>query len=210
MDNKIEFYFSFRSPYSYLAFGRLVEIADRFSCDIDLKIVRPLALREPGFFKNGRPQFVPYLLKDIFREGERLSIPLQFPNPDPIKMDLASGQLDADQPLMDMLLQLGFAALSTGDGISYIRAMAHLIWGGSVRWDQKEQLEKMALSTGHNHAELLDWAQAHSQQIEATLLDNEQAQLVYHWGVPLMVFQGEPFFGQDRLDALQWRLEQKR
>jgi len=26
--------------------------------------------------------------------------------------------------------------------------------------------------------------------------------------VPTMVFEGEPFFGQDRLDLLVWRLEQ--
>jgi hypothetical protein len=29
-----------------------------------------------------------------------------------------------------------------------------------------------------------------------------------HWGVPTMVFQGEPFFGQDRIDLLVWRLQQ--
>ena len=29
-----------------------------------------------------------------------------------------------------------------------------------------------------------------------------------HWGVPTMVFEGEPFFGQDRIDLLVWRLEQ--
>ena len=28
-----------------------------------------------------------------------------------------------------------------------------------------------------------------------------------HYGVPLMVFNGEPFFGQDRIDTLRWRLE---
>ena len=27
-----------------------------------------------------------------------------------------------------------------------------------------------------------------------------------HWGVPLIDFQGEPFFGQDRLDVLLWRM----
>ena len=27
-----------------------------------------------------------------------------------------------------------------------------------------------------------------------------------HWGVPTMVFEGEPFFGQDRLDVFVWRL----
>jgi 2-hydroxychromene-2-carboxylate isomerase len=29
-----------------------------------------------------------------------------------------------------------------------------------------------------------------------------------HWGVPTFVFKGEPFFGQDRIDTLLWRLEQ--
>ena len=30
-----------------------------------------------------------------------------------------------------------------------------------------------------------------------------------HWGVPVMVFDGEPFYGQDRLDLLLWRMRQK-
>ena len=29
-----------------------------------------------------------------------------------------------------------------------------------------------------------------------------------HWGVPTTVFNGEPFFGQDRLDLLVWRMKQ--
>ena len=27
-----------------------------------------------------------------------------------------------------------------------------------------------------------------------------------HWGVPTFVFEGEPFFGEDRIDTLRWRL----
>ncbi len=29
-----------------------------------------------------------------------------------------------------------------------------------------------------------------------------------HGGVPCMVFHGEPFFGQDRVEQLLWRLRQ--
>ncbi|TMB53500.1 MAG: 2-hydroxychromene-2-carboxylate isomerase, partial [Deltaproteobacteria bacterium] len=29
-----------------------------------------------------------------------------------------------------------------------------------------------------------------------------------HWGVPTMVFAGEPFFGQDRIELLVWRMRQ--
>ncbi len=28
-----------------------------------------------------------------------------------------------------------------------------------------------------------------------------------HWGVPLFVYRGEPFYGQDRMDQLIWRVE---
>ena len=27
-----------------------------------------------------------------------------------------------------------------------------------------------------------------------------------HWGVPTFVFENEPFFGQDRIDLLIWRI----
>jgi 2-hydroxychromene-2-carboxylate isomerase len=39
---------------------------------------------------------------------------------------------------------------------------------------------------------------------------NEEAQRhAGHWGVPLFVFEGEPFFGQDRIDHLVWRMKQR-
>ena len=30
-----------------------------------------------------------------------------------------------------------------------------------------------------------------------------------HWGVPTFVFENEPFFGQDRIDLLIWRMESR-
>ena len=41
--------------------------------------------------------------------------------------------------------------------------------------------------------------------IENNQTDHEHAG---HWGVPTCAFRGEPFFGQDRLDVLLWRLKQ--
>ena len=42
------------------------------------------------------------------------------------------------------------------------------------------------------------------------VLERNQADLeaAGHWGVPTFVFQGEPFFGQDRMELLVWRLRQ--
>ena len=47
-------------------------------------------------------------------------------------------------------------------------------------------------------------------RIDAAISANQDAQrLGGHYGVPLMVFDGEPFFGQDRFDQMKWRMEQK-
>ena len=44
----------------------------------------------------------------------------------------------------------------------------------------------------------------HDAEIERNEADQKVAG---HWGVPLMVFRGEPFFGQDRIDVLRWRMQ---
>jgi 2-hydroxychromene-2-carboxylate isomerase len=44
--------------------------------------------------------------------------------------------------------------------------------------------------------------------IDAEIAANEAEQKrAGHWGVPLFVFNDEPFFGQDRIDHLIWRME---
>ena len=48
------------------------------------------------------------------------------------------------------------------------------------------------------------------RRYEASLAENDRAlRAAGHWGVPTMVFEGEPFFGQDRFDILVWRMKQR-
>jgi len=45
---------------------------------------------------------------------------------------------------------------------------------------------------------------------EAALAENDAAlRKAGHWGVPTMVFEGELFFGQDRVETLRWRMAQR-
>ena len=68
-------------------------------------------------------------------------------------------------------------------------------------------LEQTAGRAGFDLAEL-DARQAdEKERLEAIIKNNEDAQQPHHWGVPLMVFEDEAFFGQDRIDLLEWRLE---
>ena len=53
-------------------------------------------------------------------------------------------------------------------------------------------------------------AQAQAAEIAAEIEASQEAHReAGHWGVPTMVFENEPFFGQDRFDVLVWRLKQR-
>ena len=204
--SRLEIYWSFRSPYSYLACDRLQQIKRDYDLDTEFRPVRPLALREPSFFTKGRKQVVPYLLRDVFREAEQLNVTLVWPKPDPITMNLATRVAEPEQPIMDRLMSLGIAACEAGAGLEFAYAVAKRIWCGDEGWFTEETLAAAATEVGLELATLDAWAGEHEGKVAETIAANEAAQLEHHWGVPLMVLDGEPFFGQDRLDALIWRL----
>lgn len=207
---KFDIYWSFRSPYSYLAIDRLAGIVRDFDIPHEFRFVRPLAMREPTFFERNRPQWLPYLFKDVLRESARLGVPFAPPRPDPIAMDMATGKVDPSQPLMDRLMGLGVAAEETaGAGLQFARGVSHRIWGGTENWHEGGHLADAAAEAGVNLAALEAFARDNPEKIGAAIRRNEEAQMTQHWGVPLMVLDDEPFFGQDRLDSLVWRLDQK-
>jgi 2-hydroxychromene-2-carboxylate isomerase len=205
---RLEIYWSFRSPYSYLAIDRLCAIARDFDVEIDFRPVRPLAMREPDFFERGRKQFVPYLLRDVPREAERMGIPFGLPDPDPIDMNMMTGKVNPEQPILMKVMGLALAATAQGDGLTFAQAVGRSIWGGKKKWNEGETLKETLAEAGLDLSALDQWVKTHEEEISETIKRNEAAQLELHWGVPLMVFDREPFFGQDRLDSLVWRLEQ--
>lgn len=204
---RLDIYWSFRSPYSYLAIDRLTAIAEEYDMETRFRPVRPLAMRESDFFEKSRPQFLPYLLKDAFREGQRLGVPIAPPRPDPIRMDLASGKVAPSQPLMEWLMRLAVAAAEAGGGLEFARAAAHRIWGGVENWHEGNYMRDAADEAGLEFPKLEYWAGRNRGRIDEVVAENEAEQLKHHWGVPLMVLDEEPFFGQDRIDALVWRLD---
>lgn len=207
---KLEIFWSFRSPYSYLATRRLAAIIGRFGLSADFRFVRPLALREPDFFEKARPQWMPYLFRDVLREAERSGVPFMPPRPDPIVMDFSTGKVAAEQPYLPRLMEMGIAAeLTARRGLAFADAMGCRIWAGTENWFTPEHLMEAAREADLDPAALDRFIGGNRPAIEAALASNEAAQMSHHWGVPLMVLDGEPFFGQDRLDALVWRLERR-
>lgn len=208
MTFSVDVFWSFRSPYSYLATPRLVELQRDYDLTIAVRPVYPIALRIPGFFKKVNPLWPPYLLRDCARIAEMNGIPFAWPSPDPIVQDFANMEIAAEQPYIHRLTRLGVAANQRGRGLAFIDEVSRLIFGGVKGWHEGDHLVQAASRAGLDLAELDAAITADPAGHEAEIEGNEAAQKVAgHWGVPLMVFRGEPFFGQDRLDVLLWRMQ---
>ena len=209
MSKTVDVFWSFRSPYSYLVTSRLVELEKTHDVTVNVRPVYPIAVRIKDFFKNVNPMWPPYLMKDTVRIAEMEGLPYSWPSPDPVVMDLASGVVPEEQPYIHRLTRLGVAAAEAGKGLPFIEKVSHHIFGGTKDWHLGNHLAEAAENAGLNLAELDKLIEADPDHYAKVIEANEAAQKeAGHWGVPLMVLDGEPFFGQDRLSHLIWRLDQ--
>jgi 2-hydroxychromene-2-carboxylate isomerase len=206
-------YWSFRSPYSYLVTDRIVDLVAHHDAVCDLRVVYPIAVRQPAFFANSDPLWFSYFASDIRRSAEFAGIPFAWAKPDPVVMDPATRTYPKEQPHIHRLTRLGMAATERGKGLAFIAEVGRLIWSGQVRgWNEGDHL---AMATARAGIDLAELDAAIAAPGEAERLDGiitrhqEQQRAGGHYGVPLMVFEGEPFFGQDRFDQLVWRMRQK-
>jgi len=210
MTLNVELYWSFRSPYSYLATPRVCALAREYDIAVDVRIVLPLAVRKPEFFRDVNPLWPPYVLRDTVRLAEMLGLDYAWPDPDPIVQDFATRTIAAEQPHIHRISRLGVEASRQGRGLEFIDEASRLIWSGKVRgWNSGEHLAGAAARAGLDLATMERNIAARMPWHDAALAANQQAlEAAGHWGVPTFVFRGEPFFGQDRIDVLLWRLGQ--
>lgn len=211
MTLSFDFFFSFRSPYSYLATPMVERLIAQYDIAPRMRIVMPIAVRIPGFFRQVNPLWPPYLMRDTTRIAQMHAIPYRWPRPDPIVMDIATGEVAREQPYIHRISRMGVAAEQAGKGFAFVRAAAHAIWSGEVDgWHEGDHLHRAAASAGLDGAQLAADAEVRAEVLDAEIGVNEAAQRAAgHWGVPLFAFEGEPFFGQDRLDHLIWRMGQQ-
>jgi 2-hydroxychromene-2-carboxylate isomerase len=172
--------------------------------------VLPLAVREPSFFNPDNVKRAKYIRLDWPRRAEMLGMPHAWPSPDPIVQDMKTYEIAKEQPYIYRLTYLGVEAQRRGRGLAFADEISRLIFGGTRDWHRGDHLAKAAARAGLDLG-AMDQAIADPASHRATV-DENQAALAQsgHWGVPTFVFDGEPFFGQDRIDTLRWRLEKRR
>ena len=209
----MDVFWSFRSPYSYLATGRLAELEKRYDLEVRVRPVLPLAVREPDFFQRVNPLWPAYLMRDTARVAEYHGIEYRWPRPDPVVQIPKEGKLVTaqKQPHIHRLTRLGMLAAEKGRGLPFIDEVSRLIWNGKVDgWHEGPHLADAATRAGLDLAQLDATATRETNRLDAAIAQNQRSlEAAGHWGVPTMVFEGEPFFGQDRIELLTWRMKQK-
>jgi len=205
-----DLYFSFRSPYSYLSVGRYRAMVDTYDLDITLRPVYPLAVRQPDFFERNHPNWLGYTMRDMIRVAQFHGIPFGAPRPDPIVQDVMTRKIAEDQPHIRRVTRMGQAAARRGKGLVFAHEAGWMIWGGQEGWNEGDHLARALGAAGLDAAEVEAEVAAQPDALDAEIADNQNAlEAAGHWGVPTLVFEGEPFFGQDRIEMVQWRMEQK-
>jgi 2-hydroxychromene-2-carboxylate isomerase len=209
MTLSVDLFFSFRSPYSYLALPKTLKLVADYDATVNLRPVYPLAVRVPGFFKRADPRFARYVVLDSSRVAKHESIPFRFPRPDPIVQDMTTLDVAEHQPYIHRLTRLGAAAQPQGRSLVFVDAISRVLWDGTVKgWNEGDHLASAAAAAGFDLAAMDAAITANPDHYEQIIAENEKAHAASgHWGVPTFVFENEPFFGQDRIELLIWRME---
>lgn len=165
----------------------------------------------PGIFKKASPNFIRYVVLDSTRVAQHEGIPFRFPRPDPIVQDKVTFDVAAEQPYIHRLTRLGAMAQLEGRSLAFTDAIARVLWDGSVSgWNEGDHLWRGAEKAGFDLAAMDAAITADPDRYEQVITENEKDHAASgHWGVPTFVFDNEPFFGQDRIDLLVWRMQGK-
>ena len=72
MTLSFDLYWSFRSPYSYLVTDRIIDFQNEYDVTCNLRVVYPIAVRQPDFFAHSDPLWFSYFGRDIFRSARNM------------------------------------------------------------------------------------------------------------------------------------------
>ena len=212
MTRIIDTYWSFRSPYSYIAMTGLKKLKKDLGVLINIRPVYPLAVRDDSFFRDMRPQQPAYMMGDLMREAQRQEIPLRWPVPDPIVQNMMTREVAKEQPYIERLMLLGAVAQGAGPekSFGFFDEVSQIIFNGETDgWNEGDHLANAAARAGFDLEAMETEAAAEKSRLAALIEENQETHEKLHWGVPCMIYNNEAFYGQDRIETLRWRLQQE-
>lgn len=180
-----------------------------YAVDVRFRPVLPIAVRSPDFFNAENLKRGRYIIQDWPRQARFLGMSDKWPSPDPIVQDMQTFKIAPEQPYIFRLTYLGIEAQRRGFGIEFAAEVSALLFGGTRGWDEGTHLADATARAGLDLAAMEAAIQAGGQSHESEVHANQEALTeAGHWGVPTFVFDGQPYFGQDRIATLRWQLNE--
>ena len=184
----LDYFLSFRSPYTYLAVQRVRKLADHYGATLRLRFVLPMVMR--GLPVPLSKRF--YIILDSKREAERLRIPFGIII-DPVGRPTERG------------LAVLHHAISLGKGPEFAESFLSGAFAEGIDAGSDAGLLQMATRAGLNQAQMQAALKDDSWRTVAEANRQELFSLG-HWGVPTFrVNDNKAHWGQDRL----WVIEQE-
>jgi len=185
---RIDYFFSFRSPYSYLSGPRAFALPERFDVELAFRGVIPMAMRGQSVPRAKRL----HTLRDVAREARRLGMPFG-----PVHDPIGRGALRC--------LAVGEHALDVGRAREFVLEASRGIWAEAIDVATDEGLRRVCERAG------LGWAACSAAVADGDLrarVEKNTDELIErgHWGVPVFAFRDELFWGQDRIEDLETAL----
>ena len=201
---KLDFYFSLRSPYSYLILPRIKMLRDKYGININFKLVYPIAIRMPEFFE--KKNFFTYFwwkMIDMKFKARRLGMKMVFPmRPDPIQQNTRTGRISDHQPYIFDICHF-LQAVEKEKQLDFALEASKCIFGGVKDWHTDESIIKMTSKLGLDFNKIKQRVLEDKNKLIDEIKKNQEDQLkAGHHGVPLSVFKDKFFFGQDKFNDL--------
>lgn len=183
----IRFYFSFRSPYSWLAAERLDAELGGLGVPIERIPIYPTPDLLPTFFDASatRRAKLAYVVQDIARLARERGLTLRFPSPE-----------DPDWSLSHAAF---LAADQQGAGPAFMLAAFRNRWCQGLDLGDDAVLADAAERAGLDRGSIV--AAAHSDALRRTAADAFRLGIERDgiFGVPSFVYAGKLYWGQDRM-----------
>ena len=202
-------YWSHQSPYCYFSLDRILRRQESNDFAVTLRLVLPGVLRNAGKFGDASKMEERYFDLDTKRTAEYLRMPVRGPRPWPVECEPDTlYRARADQPRVYRLYHLNQAAIELGKGLDFLHTVSRSIWNGTTtNWHEERAMRTAIEEAGLDYDALSKSEEKGVESFMRTYAENDKTlQASGHWGVPVFVFNGEPFYGQDRFDQLIWRL----
>lgn len=181
----LELFFSFRSPYSYIALERIYRLSRHYRLDLQIRPVLPMVMRGLAVPKAKRM----YIVLDAKREADIAGVPFgKISDPVGVGVErcMAIWPLAERQgKLNDFVFNAATAIWSQGVNVASDSGLKRVLEETQISWNDAQQ------------------ALADESWREQADANRQEMMSAGNWGVPSFRYKGRMLWGQDRISALE-------